>query len=64
MQMLKGDVMSVSEEEWSDSGVLIKFSSVQFSCSSIFDSLQHHDARVPYLTPTPGACSSSCPLSR
>ena len=29
MQMLKGDVMSVSEEEWSDSGVLIKFSSVQ-----------------------------------
>ena len=41
-------------------------SSVQFSCSVVSDSLwpcglQH--ARLPCPSPTPGACSNSCPLS-
>ena len=41
------------------------FSSVQFSCSAMFDSfhgLQH--ARLPCPSLTPGACSNSCPLSQ
>ena len=42
------------------------FSSVQFSCSVIFDSLRPHGlqhARLRCLSPTPGAYSNSCPLS-
>ena len=42
-------------------------SSVQFSCSVTSDSLRPHglqNARLPCPTPTPGACSSSCPLSQ
>ena len=41
--------------------------SVQFSLSVISDSLQPQGlqhARLPYLSPAPGACSNSCPLSR
>ena len=43
----------------------LKFS--QFSCSVVFDSLwpyglQH--SRLPYSSPTPGACSNSCPSNR
>ena len=41
--------------------------SVQFICSVVSDSLQPHglqQARLPCLSPTPGACSNSCPLSR
>ena len=42
------------------------FSSIQLSCSAMSDSLwpqglQH--ARLPPSSPTPGACSNSCPLS-
>ena len=39
--------------------------SVQFSCSVVFDSLWPHRqyARLPCPSPTPGACSNSCPLS-
>ena len=43
------------------------FSSVQISCSVMSDSLQPHGlqhARLPCLTPTPGAYSNSCPLSQ
>ena len=39
---------------------------VQFSCSILWNSLQPHGlqhARLPCLSPTPGACSNSCPLS-
>ena len=39
--------------------------SVQFSCSVISDSLTPHGlqhARLPCPSPTPGACSNSCPL--
>ena len=41
-------------------------SSVQFSHSVLSNSLQPHDlqhARLPCPSPTPGACSNSCPLS-
>ena len=41
--------------------------SVQFSCSVVSNSLQPRrlkHARLPCPSPTPGACSNSCPLSR
>ena len=41
--------------------------SVQFSCSVISDSLGPHGlqhARLPCPSPTPAACSNSCPLSQ
>ena len=44
-----------------------EFSSVQFSCSVVFDSLQPHGlqhTRPPCPSPTPRACSNSCPLSQ
>ena len=40
---------------------------IQFSCSVVSDSLRPHGlqhARLPCPSPTPGACSNSCPLSR
>ena len=43
------------------------FSSVQFSCLAVSDSLQPHGlqhARPPYPSPTPGVYSDSCPLSQ
>ena len=45
----------------------IQFSSVQFSCSVMSDSLRSHGllhARSPCPTPTPGVCSNSCPSSQ
>src|SRR5574337_634108 len=42
------------------------FSSVQFSCSVVSDSLQPHGllhTRPPCPSPTPGVYSNSCPLS-
>ena len=45
----------------------LQFSSVQFSHSVVSNSLQPHEsqhARPPCPTPTPGACSNSCPLSQ
>ena len=41
--------------------------SVQFSLSAVSNSLRPHGlqhARLPSPSPTPGACSNSCPLSR
>ena len=41
--------------------------SVQFSCSVMSDSLRPHGlqhTRLPCPSPTPRACSNSCPLSR
>ena len=49
-----------------DGGSEFHFSSVQFSCSVMSDSLKPHElqhARLPSLSPTPGAYSNSCPLS-
>ena len=46
---------------------LLSLSSVQFSRSVVSDSLQPHGlqhTRPPCPSPTPGACSSSCPSSR
>ena len=43
------------------------FSSVQFSCSVVSDSLRPHElqhARPPCPSPTPGVYSNSCPSSR
>ena len=43
------------------------FSSVQFSCSVMSDSLWPHGlqhARLPCLSPIPRVCSTSCPLSQ
>ena len=50
-------------------GLVLKmafFSSVQFTCSVMSDSLRPHGlqyARLPCLSPTPRAHSNSCPLS-
>ena len=44
-----------------------RFSSVQFSCSVVSDSLWLHEsqhARPPCPSPAPGVYSNSCPLSR
>ena len=43
------------------------FCSVQFSCSVVSDSLRPYGlqyARLPCPSPTPGACSNSCPSSQ
>ena len=45
----------------------VRFSSVQFSCSVVSDSLGPRglkDARLPCPSPAPGACSNSCPSSQ
>ena len=45
----------------------LQFSSVQFSCSVVSDSSRPHGlqhTRLPCPSPTPGACSHSCPLSQ
>ena len=50
-----------------DLTLMKSFSSVQFSCSVMFDSLWPHGlqhTRLPCYSPTPGACSNSCPSSR
>ena len=47
--------------------VVYNLSSVQFSCSFVSKSLWPHGlqhARLPCPSPTPGACSNSCPLSQ
>ena len=47
--------------------ITLQFNSVQFSCSIVSDSLQPHGlqhARLHCPSPTPGAYSNSCPLSR
>ena len=47
--------------------LFLTFSSVQFSCSVMSDSLRPHEmqhARPPCLSPTPGVYSNSCPSSR
>ena len=47
--------------------IVLFISSVLFSCSVTSDSLQPHGlqhAMLPYPSPTPGACSNSCPSRR
>ena len=68
---------SVWTTEWTSSLFLVsillyryttvQFSSVQFSCSVVSDSLQPHEsqhARPPCPSPTPGVHSDSCPSSQ
>ena len=46
---------------------MINWVSVQFSCSVMSDSLWPHEsqhASLPCLSPAPGVCPISCPLSR
>ena len=52
-------------------GIQVYFSlrlHIQFSCSVVSNSLRphglQHSARPPCPSPTPGACSNSCPLSQ
>ena len=45
----------------------VGFSSVQFSCSVMFDSLRPHgmeQVRPPCPSPTPRVCPNSCPLAQ
>ena len=47
--------------------IQVTFNSVQFSHSVVSDSLRRHElqhTRPPYLSPTPGIYSNSCPSSR
>ena len=63
---LKSLLMKVKEES-EKAGLKLQFSSVQFSCSVVSDSLQPHGlqhARPPCPSPTPGVYSNSCPLNR
>ena len=65
----------IFRKKWGDeNGLLLsviflssfQFSSVQFSCSIVSDSLRLHglqQARPPCLLPTPGTCLNLCPLS-
>ena len=61
---------SLGWEDPLEKGTATRFSilsSIQFSRSVMSDSLQPHGlqhARLPYQSPTPGACSNSCPLSQ
>ena len=43
---------------------ILKFGSVQLSHSVMSDSVTPWTARPPCPSPTPGACSNTCPLSR
>ena len=43
--------------------VSVQFSSVAQSCPTLCDPMEQH-ARLPYPSPTPGACSNSSPLSQ
>ena len=55
------DICSLEEKLWQ-----IQFSSAQFSCSVVSDSLQPHGLqqfRLPCPSPIPGIDSNSCPLS-
>ena len=57
---------SLKQHQATWSAGLLNAESVQFSCSVVSDSLQPHGLqhdRPPCPSPTPGACSNSCPLS-
>ena len=57
----------ISETEFRRGSIIYQIVSVQFSRSVVSDFLQPHrlqHARPPCLSPTPRACSNSCPLSR
>ena len=52
---------------WVQVFCLLQFSTVQFSCSVVSDSLRPHESqhvRPPYPSPTPSVHSDSCPSSQ
>ena len=56
----------MSYRAWLRNGITFTYISVQFSCSVVSDSLWPHGlqhTRLPCPSPTPGACSNSCPSS-
>ena len=61
--LLKHTVWSGGERGWGGEVSLV----LLFSCSFVSDSLQPHGlqhTRPPCPSPSPGACSNSCPLSQ
>ena len=63
-ELLKSLNMFVLQRKWIETK---KLERIQFSCSAMSDSLWPHGpqpARPPCPSPTPGAYSNSCPLSR
>ena len=64
---LKGKVQVSKKLQVKQVEVFSPLSSVQFRCSVMSDSLQPHrlqNARLPCPSPTPGACSNSCPSNQ
>ena len=66
--LFEDNCVFLSNEHWTHLNSLLKlsFSSVQFSCSVVSDSLQPHElhhARPPCPSPTPGFYPNPCPLS-
>ena len=64
---LKGKIQVSMKLQVKQVEVFFPLSSVQFRCSVISDSLQPHrlqNARLPCPSPTPGACSNSCPSNQ
>ena len=60
-------LLSVGKAQLSSLSLQSVFSSIQFSCSVMSNSLLPHGlqhTRLPCPSPTPGACSNSCPLGR
>ena len=49
---------------WKNACPLVQLISVTQSCLTLCDPMDCSTARLPCLTPTPGACSNSCPVSR
>ena len=69
---LQGRIKKLAHEQvtpsryWNSFVSWLKRSSVQFSYSAVSDFLQSHGlqhSRLPCPSPTPGACSNSCPSS-
>ena len=54
-QYVNRELPDSTDPIWDD-----KFSSVQFSCSVVSDSLRPQHTRLPCPSPTPGTCSNSC----
>ena len=62
---LKGHVACCCKGAWNQVGRILLL--LLFSCAVVSDSLRPHGlhhTRLPCPSPSPGACSNSCPLSR
>ena len=60
-------LLSVGKAQLPSLSLQSVFSSIQFSCSVMSNSLLPHGlqhTRLPCPSPTPGACSNSCPLGQ